>query len=523
MTWLRFSFAAILVLTVAACAREASAGHDSTNVDPQTRFCAWVLVVLCASEEAAPTRAEPVNNDRNLLDPADPVGCYDLQIGEWTPDPDLRSLIIAIGSGGIADVPLVVFNHNLRRISFGRLGREEVTTPGDLPYRVQLDSVAEQGRFGKQLRPAMRKVPGTLGTRWPAGSWLVERKELLLRWHGYHGGPAARLQWKRADRLEGKVKYRAYPSGRPVVAPVTATHVLCDAPIPADQVGEYRYPRGIELANGDSIRLDERLPDSVDHDPSERRGMFIGLRTQAAERPERGLFEGAYDIRVRFAPDGRVTEIRFSLPVASTLMVELERLEGLIGPATEVGPSTWTWEQHRMAVLRAGLVPVAPPVEAVDTNVIDVAAVAGCWHPRGIALPDGDSIRLDERLPARRQGSPASLRAYGSGMLLLSIVGAKSGVFADAHDIRVRSRSGDRVAELRFALPLEEPPRLALERLKTMFGPPTVAGTSWRSGTTAGSSWVEWKQDGVMELFVGFTQDTSRPHLEFRMKLANGW
>jgi hypothetical protein len=238
-------------------------------------------VVLCAAlgALAAPAAAQL----------PDGRACYNVALGPWTP-----------GSHGMHSGPR-------------------------LPERVLVDTV-DPGYMEPPAR-ALRPAPGLPPSGFPIAHALPQADGVRFVWStGFSGAHGILLNNGRVlhgtltafddEVIEGEVE---------PTAPLRLTPVACDARVPVAWRPVWRDPRGVALAEGDSLRLGE--PPPARFTSVVARG---GLRSLEAQPV--GLFAHATSVAARAdSITGRLVEIRLRLPATAdvdSLVAGIARVAG---------------------------------------------------------------------------------------------------------------------------------------------------------------------------------------------------
>jgi hypothetical protein len=244
---------------------------------------------------------------------ADWVGCYDLELGRWSPEMELG-----------ADSIFIAF-----------------------PPRILLDSVpapnpppalpVEPGQEQLAVHPAPESPPSPQRF----SSWRkVESDSIQIVWVSYSG---VRIQLGRGEDVHHGYARTGWDfPGRVQTAPVAARRVSCSSPMPEEHASYRRFPREVRLNDGRSIVLGERLPD----DP------------RGVESPPVGLFAGAEVSIVRQTSDGVVYHIELGFPPGSVPDDLEERFIDVYGPPTTLRDggrfvATW-WGRDTVSYLTIG-------------------------------------------------------------------------------------------------------------------------------------------------------------------------
>lgn len=262
----------------------------------------------------------------------DVAGCYDLEIGAWSPTIDL-----GVDTLYVAPPP---------RIQMG-------TEPGfGLGGRAQ----------GMLLEPAPGALPSVHRYSW----WEeIGEDSVHLIWTTGYSGLRMRLG------VQGRVLRGAastfWDFGRATqTAPATATAVRCDAPLELRARIAYRFPRGIGFVGADSILVGESISSSGPElvEESERRFHAVG--------EPRAPFETATEIWVVVENGGliRRIEARFGAEVSHEQIVE--RLSAAFGEPTvikgENGPAgSWAlWSGRLITISVSGGTEANPALVSIN-------------------------------------------------------------------------------------------------------------------------------------------------------------
>jgi hypothetical protein len=255
-------------------------------------FAALIAAAGCAPAAATGTAPEP----GSLPDPTaaeaevmDWVGCYDLELGPWSPEMDLG-----------ADSIFIVF-----------------------PPRILLDSVpAPSPSLALPVEPgqeqlAVHPAPGSPPSPQRFSSWRkVHADSIQIVWASYSG---VRIQLAKGDSVHHGYARTGWDfPGRVQTAPVAARRVACSSPLPEAHADYRRFPREVRLNDGQSMVLGERLP----HEP------------RMIESAPVGLFAGAEVSDVRQTAAGVVYHIELRFPPGSVPGDLEERVVDVYGPPT---------------------------------------------------------------------------------------------------------------------------------------------------------------------------------------------
>jgi hypothetical protein len=267
-------------------------------------FAALIAAAGCAPAAVTGTAPEP----GSLPDPTaaeaevmDWVGCYDLELGPWSPEMDLG-----------ADSIFIVF-----------------------PPRILLDSVpAPSPSLALPVEPgqeqlAVHPAPGSPPSPQRFSSWRkVHADSIQIVWASYSG---VRIQLAKGDSVHHGYARTGWDfPGRVQTAPVAARRVACSSPLPEEQASYRRFPREVRLDDGQAIVLGERFPDDV----------------PMMEMDPTGLFADAEVVEVRRTADGIVHHVVLRYPPGIDPNRLTERFIEVYGPPTtlrDTGRFNATW------------------------------------------------------------------------------------------------------------------------------------------------------------------------------------
>lgn len=257
---------------------------------------------------ALPLLAGPVGvSAQDLLQRA--YGCYDVEIGPWTPALDL-------GADSLSLAP---------------------------PTRVVLDTISnseEQWRYADYYQ--LRVAPGALPSIHPYSGWIAMGDSIRLVWNDF-SGLAARVR-----EAPGGFTGTAYSiwdfSREQQTAPFSLERVPCESPVPISVEDARPLPSSLSLSNGTRLELAQTFT------PSERwearRPRTFVLRDVEIEGF--GLVES---LQVRTDESEQVVSILGILPEDADFHSHVRRLVEEWGQATDTDERTLrSGRGHRSAV-----------------------------------------------------------------------------------------------------------------------------------------------------------------------------
>jgi hypothetical protein len=196
-----------------------------------------------------------------------PTGCFDLEMGAWTPE-------IRLGADSLVMAP---------------------------PHRIRLGAEPGKGIANREVGRSLEAAPGVNPSVHRVRFWDGTREELSLVWSTGFSGVRMQLE-PEGGSLVGTARTFWDLPREVQSASVTAVPIPCDAAVSVDHRLRYSFSRGIAGPSGDSIRIGEPLPEGVDVAIESERVVYYRGELE-------GPFSGAEEVRI-WVPDGVVREIR---------------------------------------------------------------------------------------------------------------------------------------------------------------------------------------------------------------------